>query len=554
MNIQSNKVVPAVAIAVAVACGTAGAASLNSPPQFRLTNEYLVAQAAANPNHVSTLQVIPIKIDSTNYANDTTVKLTIGGATVTTASAITSVSCYQDGGVGSTSVGMILTYASLSNNVISFTVDKRSLSTAISATNLICSVPAGTISVLTSSIAQNSKITVDFAGAYSGGTVFDKLTDSGSATGFGPNTIGNSFPQFYTLQTSVTRDPLVPGSLIGGTGSKQKGLAQTVNVDAPTRFTVASGTDEYSTATAWDIFTFTTRNEGAVGGNARLATAAGNQNSRLDAGTRTVTISGNFNFLDDDNNGCTSADMTSGPTKMIILQDPQYSGTSATTTINSTCSTVTYSETYDPSTASAELTNRVLFTIEGGDPGTTPTATSGVSAASVRSRAGTTLPVGTNFQADTAFLSGSTTYGSANGVATSWKNNAASTTSATVQIPYLPYGTGISRVVYVTNTSTTVGGVASFKAIKEDGTTCSSTNFSSVSVPANAVTLLTGAIDAGLAACGVSASTPGKAAVTVTVTPSVSGKSLEAGFSKQIVVTSNYNVANDRVNIINSTN
>lgn len=540
MKIKSNYVVPAVASAVALACGSAGAATLASTSQLRVTNQYIDSQAATS-SAVVFLPAMSFTTTDNSYAADSLVRVTIAGASITTASAVTGgggaagvIACKQGGGT----TNMTLTYSSVANNVITFTVARNGSDATSATSSVTCSLDASKISVLVNSIAKNSTVTADWSGVYASGTTFDRLADAGSASGVGANIIGRTFDQFAAL-TSTTRDVINPSITVGST-AKSAPFARTVNASATTRF-AGSTTDAYSTLNAKDLYVFTSRDEG----NSNTAGAAGittNVNYSATGTTRSVALTGNFAFLDDDANGCAASDLTSGPGK---LYESNSSTITPTITVAADCSRVTYAYA---GVSTADLTTTLMFAVEGA---TSDGATS-VSTSTVRSRAGLAIPTGVAFQATTSILNGTDTVGTVSSGATSWTRSDAAT-ATTVNIPYLPYGTGISRIVYATNKSSTQSLVASFAGQKEDGTICSSSNFGTVSVPVGGVTLLTAAIDAGLAACGVTASTTAKAQVTVTFTPST-GSLTSTGNTGSVVVTANYNVNGDRVNVLNSSN
>jgi len=108
------------------------------------------------------------------------------------------------------------------------------------------------------------------------------------------------------------------------------------------------------------------------------------------------------------------------------------------------------------------------------------------------------------------------------------------------KVGYMPYGTGISRIVYITNRSTQSGTVSA-TAFNEAGTAC--TIASVATAAAGAVTGLSAGLDAGVKACYGDDFT-GKVAFEITANiPATSAELYSA-----------YNVSGNRVSVINNTN
>jgi len=532
MKKQSTYLVPAVASAVALACGASSAASLTSTGQLRVTNEYIdyVASSAAT---TVTLPKLSFSTTDDTYAADSTVQLTLSGASITSASAIGTITCTNAAG---TSTMMTLTYASVSGGVISLTVNRTGATMSASAATVgYCTIDTGKINVLVNSLSKNSAVTVDWNGVYASGTKFDRLTSTGAPSGIGANTIGNTFPQFLAV-TTTTRDQLTPTSYIDTAASGS--FAKTVNASVPTRFSTTS-TNSYISSIGYDSWSMTSRDEGATGGLA--AGAVPNVNAAVPVSSRSLAISGNFGFLDDAADGCSVTDLTAGAGTLATSVTGATAGTSV---VASTCGSLTIPQ---GTVTAANVKTRLNFFVEGASDAA---ADNTAGPATIRTKTGLAIPT-SSFTATTSFLdAASVVLGSVTHTAQAWKlSNAA--VAGTVNIPYLPYGTGISRIVYATNKAA-VAVVASFAGNTEAGTACSSTNFSTVTIPAGGVTLLTSAIDAGLAACGVSATASSKAQVTVTLTPATG--SITTAAQGDVVITANYNVNGDRVNILNSSN
>jgi len=331
----------------------------------------------------------------------------------------------------------------------------------------------------------------------------------------------------YDLPGLTTRNPIT-------------GALENYTQGAMTKTGLSGNSFGTTTAGQYVAYTLTTVDEGGA--------SAGTYSTKMSASTsgairhaysasQIITLNGDFSFLDDDSNGCTSADLTAGA--------GQFSSTGGTASINSACSVITLTSTSSSGefhggtgTNSRDKAVKFGFKLNG-----ISDDSSSATAVSVNSKTGRALTAqtftGSVVWQSTDASGNVTTLRSIALSPGSWTSTVATTGS--MNIPYLPYGTGISRIVYFTNKAATAG-TATISASNEAGTACSSTNFSTVSIPASGVALLTAAIDSGIAAC-FGASYTGKAQVNISVTGTASGD-----------LTSNYNVGGDRVNVINSTN
>jgi len=206
--------------------------------------------------------------------------------------------------------------------------------------------------------------------------------------------------------------------------------------------------------------------------------------------TLSATIIGNFSFLDDDGTaGCTNSDITSNRGQATVSGGGSLS-------IDAGCTTLTWTETSglasgvrtialgktNAASATAATNEKAIFAPQ--------TFTSG----------------GITFTYSAGSLGQSRTDGAAPGAHT--------LNGFSVSVPFMPYGTGRSRVVYITNNSSQTGAV-SFTARNEAGTECTAANFTAVDARANAVTQLSSQLDAGIAAC-YGATFSGKVSFTVT--------------------------------------
>jgi hypothetical protein len=110
-------------------------------------------------------------------------------------------------------------------------------------------------------------------------------------------------------------------------------------------------------------------------------------------------------------------------------------------------------------------------------------------------------------------------------------------------VPYMPYGTNISQIIYLTNKSTQAGAI-SVTAFNEAGATCT---FSAGNVGAGRTLQIAGAVKTGLEGCAgfLTGGTTGRVAMTITA--NIPGSLAE--------VYSAYNVGGtDRGTVVNSTN
>jgi len=245
--------------------------------------------------------------------------------------------------------------------------------------------------------------------------------------------------------------------------------------------------------------------------------------NRSDDGAATLTsivavISGDFSFLDNNGSaGCQVGDLTTG--------HGRASATGGTLSVNSACSALTYTQT---TAGAASIT---------------------LGAASAAT--GTAVTNGSVFTAPQSFSVAPLTYayaGASGGSTGSGAVNFSSTGSAgawalngaSVKIGYMPYGTGISRIVYLTNRSTQSGGIE-VTAINDAGEACPA--FSGGTSTAGSVTNLSAALDAGVAAC-YGADFRGKVAFDITANVP----------ANRAEVYSAYNVNGDRVAVINDSN
>jgi len=530
---------PAVASAVALAIsGSSFAATVAAETVLkRVGTEKVTVEVAAVPSYAVSLPALNFVIGTDAYRAGDTVTLTVAGGTVaSTASAAAGgmdFACTSDvvGVAGSGISGaMSFSFTSVSGNVLTYQVVRADASKPVyvsSSTAFRCSLATDKIYISGASIKTPSLVTVNYQPSGSGVT-YDSLADRTNnwsvANGIGASPVMQSIAQ-YGLQTSSSRNPI--------TNVGEPIVSTTVGAGSLTKSTLSGSGFGSGTAGSYVTFAWMPIDE-AQSNSGDDNTYAGKLTSGISgvvayttSARAVTTISGDFNFLDDDSNGCSSTDLTLGAGTV--------SAGNGTVTINSTCTALTFVH----SNTGARSPARIGFKLNGVSDNS-----SAATAGSVGSKSGKAL-VAQTFAATTTWSSTAadgtvTTLATADTAPGSWSAAVASTTGA-MNVPYLPYGTGISRIVYYTN-ATAAAGTATFSARSDAGTVCSSANFGTVSVPASGVALLTTAIDAGVAAC-FGPTFSGKATVDVTVS-GVSGG----------VVTSAYNVNGNRVNVINATN
>jgi len=112
---------------------------------------------------------------------------------------------------------------------------------------------------------------------------------------------------------------------------------------------------------------------------------------------------------------------------------------------------------------------------------------------------------------------------------------------STVNIPFMPYGTGISRVLYLTNRSAQTGSVSI--ALIGDGTTAACNGTTTTTAKANGVTLLSTLLDDAVTACYGETYSGKVAAVITSNTPAASTEVFSA-----------YNRSGSLTVVVNSSN
>jgi len=243
------------------------------------------------------------------------------------------------------------------------------------------------------------------------------------------------------------------------------------------------------------------------------------------------SINGDFNYLDEGAAaGCADTDLSGG--------QGVYTAASGTLAINSGCSTITITNT-NANTFGAGASTDIAQKIR---TDAAVHAAADVGAAGVLGASNWlvkqtfTGSAVIKYTAAASAIAQTRTVTLSPGVLTG--------NGSTVFVPYLPIGSGISQILYLTNTAN-VAGTITMSARNSAGTECPTASFGgNITVAARRVTNLASALSTGIAACG-GASTSDKWYLTITA-------DLPDG---AIEVYSAYNVGgSDRANVINSSN
>jgi len=520
MNIKSKQVLPYVAAAVAVACGSASAATLTVTPAL-LSTDRIAELVTAVPSYTVGLPKLEFNLRSDAYRTGDTVSITVSGGTVSSSSAGAFACGYDQAGTG-VSGTMTFSLSSISGNVLTYAVARADASKPVylsSLTAQTCSMASSGILMVGNTLTSGVTTSVNYS-ALGSGITFDSLSNSANGPtangGVGAVNVQYAFSQ-YSLPSTTNRNYL--NELDAGTNA------------VGTATIVAAG-NKFGTGTAGNLVTLSwqTRDEGASAGLMQSSAAIVSPTAYV-----STTLTGDFSFLDDDSNGCTSADLTAGAGRASAT----LGGAAASLSINSACTVLTVgvasSGAANYSATNKNTASSVSFFLNGIDDSGDKQYSDSKAGRAINPQTITGTVTWKNATTATA----ATVSKSANFTAATW--SAATSTQTGINVPYLPYGTGISRIVYLTNKGS-ASAVVTISGKGEAGTVCSSTNFATVTVPAGGVGLLTSAIDAGIAAC-LGASYAGK----VNIDLSVSGSSSN-------VVTSAYNVIGNRINVLNSTN
>jgi len=580
MKFSTTRLTPVAIAVAALVSGQADAAKTG----FAVTDikyvgtERATVITAGDAGAVEGLPGITIEVQSTGYTNTDRVTLAVTGGTVRSGADIGTVTCAKNGlSSGGTDSAMTLTYSatlSSGNNIVLEVGGRNAGPTFDGTTGMTCAIPVNGIKMETQGLRTAQTVALNWTAATAQGTVYDRLANDAAGT------IGSVNVLVAAAQTSLVpndnagyRDPRnnnLRTSAIGQSstnGARNRGLD---GVIASSGTSFSSNDAAACTSTGYDCLyrdqiRFNLRNES---GNATLANNDGlavtNSTNAVvisAGGTKYVTtITGDFSFLDDDANGCTDQDLTRGSNTATttslafdaVAGTSTAVGTASTLALATDCGSLTHTYTY--AAADGRDTSHLIdFTFRGYTAAAVSVG-AGVyqgtgSTTNAASSQGRTLSA-RSFSAQTLWRDSglTTTYATLTPSAGAW-TAAATTGTGTALVPYVPYGAGISRIIYVTSkeAATGVAGTLSFSATSSSGAACASTNFPTVALPVGGVASVAGEIDTGIRACFPTAdSGNGKFSVTITATGTGSAPAFE--------VSSAYNVSGNRNVVINSTN
>lgn len=230
----------------------------------------------------------------------------------------------------------------------------------------------------------------------------------------------------------------------------------------------------------------------------------------------TVSIVGDFSWLDDDgSNSCAAGDVTgTGAGAGRAAANNGVSGSSGTFAFAcpaSGNSTLSYVMTNGPGGLS--LTSGVLTIAVGKNfVNTTSPQTNSLGVVEKRITAPASYTASVTFSYFNPDRTGALATGSVSAVSGAAAGSF-SLNGSTVNVPFMPYGTGISRVLYLTNRSAQTGSVSI--ALVGDGTTAACTGTTTTTAKGNGVTLLSTLLDETVTAC-YGADYSGKVAAVIT--------------------------------------
>lgn len=480
----------AVAAAVAIACG-AGAVGVASAASFNtlsgtttLSNQYVqLASAGALTNIVASVTL------GVAYANGDRIRFNVSGGTFGTVALAAPTGCsgvdalsYADGTAANFRVN---SSNQASNSVCVFTL--RVLTRSISTTGLTySSFIAGTTEALETAISRTVATTGDQFGA----------------------AVARTFAGVVDVEKDryhfVGDDPTTGGLITGGHDSQMV-------------VSLTNSAADFAQA-------------------ARVSSV-------------TVSIVGDFSWLDDDGAAtptCSAADVSAAGIGPAVAASAQNVGPAqnrwAFSGASGNCRTLQFVQSAGSDGAS--LTSGAI-TIAVGKNVSNTSALATNSLGTIEKR----IPAPESYTASVSFTyfnpdTGTSTLSSVTPVSGAGAGSF-TLNGSSVNVPFLPYGTGLSRIVYLTNRSAQTGSI-SFSAIA-DGTSaaCSSSNFATGTAKASGVTFLTDIIDAGITAC-YGASFGGKVAVTITSNTPAASTEVFSGYNRNGSITSVVNSSNGK--------
>lgn len=228
-----------------------------------------------------------------------------------------------------------------------------------------------------------------------------------------------------------------------------------------------------------------------------------------------ATLIGDVSFIDNDNDGCETTDLTSGAGRVNPFENGGGAGVAGVAT---NCGQVTW--TYTPGGAGENVRHWLI-------PGNDRT----VAGARVL-----TAPQQFTATVRYTYSLGAATASRTDGPVSAgeWRLNGFS-----AFVPYMPYGPTISQIIYLTNKSGQSGTIT-VDAYNQAGTAC---NFSAGTMQAGRVTVLSGLIKTGLEGC-YGANFDDRVSMTVVA-------NIPAGRAELVTA---YNVNGNRVQVANSSN
>jgi hypothetical protein len=321
----------------------------------------------------------------------------------------------------------------------------------------------------------------------------------------GISVVGSSLASATTVTLGYSAATAVSNLPLDAAGTNTVTLATTVDQFTSTVTTALNGVVDVNNARA----VFTTDDDGVTAGTQDnlVVTLVNNTAGVLQAATLnsvSILINGDFTFTDLDADGCGDDSLANTLTT-----------SSGTIAVAANCQSATVTHT-----------GAAAFTIKATG------ATGGKVLTAPQTFAGASTFAFDPVVAVTPDLTESDTlaYGA-------WTLNGFS-----AFVPYMPYGTNISQIIYLTNKSTQSGAI-SVTAFNEAGATCT---FAAGNVGAGRTLQVAGAIKTGLEGCA-GFLTNGAGRVAMTITANIPGSLAE--------VYSAYNVGGtDRGTVVNSTN
>jgi len=484
MNLNHRSKYSLVASAVALACAVGADQSANAASVVAGATVTVAQQFVAAATSSLGVTVTFGAATGANYVSGDRIKLSVSGAEFLTSSAIAS-----------------------PNATTTVTTTVSSNSTTVTTTQTCANVD-----VIGYADATNANFRMSGSLA-SGSTCYftiplkaSTIASTGASISF-----SSQFSTGESLEAAVSRGVVATADQFSA--SVVKALAGVVDVEKARYHFAADDTNAASTLTG---------NESQLVvslGNATAGVLAG-QALVKDVTIRVVGAGAGFTWLDDTSSGfgtCAASDLTAGNAQAVLASTGVGGGVAAVPSLS--CVTLSYVI----SAASGQFTGG-LVTIALGRADAN-TATTGAY--------DRTIPAPQSYTTSIDFSYYQSSVAAATSVTELASTSAGSFTlnGSTIYVPFLPYNSSTTRTVYLSNRSDQAGGV-SFSAIA-DGTqaACASSNFPAVSAKANGVTLLTTAIDAGIAAC-YGANYDGKVSLTIVASIPGGKSDLFSGYNR----------------------